>query len=1382
MTSTLNHNRNGTSQSQRLIDALSPGYFLLEERSIADLILYAKKHAEILHYFNLSNEIDGIKANWSAFLDGDPKEMADFLNAPDFFDAFPEKKAKYGRPHLILFLVFLKLLQESHARINSITKKQLDFYYREALRFSPKKSVPDRVHVLANIDAAETQVLIPKGTLLQAGADGRGNSMQYATDQDLVVNHARIARLMSLYVEKQVTDIPLLRLQGEGKADRGFLSILQLTYRKAGTTNSPRSFPANQDTDRPLDQNLIGQLDELGKTITQTFHLRIASFQRLMQDYHFWESDNLWNTINNFLLITFNNLNNKNKKGSEIFTDPKDFNGNFEKALGFTVDGLKKNGANVFDGIPDVNNLYDLYDNYLRFPDDVKILNFISDKFKQGEKEFMDFMEARNQTLGLMKNINQSLKSTAQKSGLKSESWDHFQYKKDETLALCFSKYLGITSLKNDQDLITFEQDLNDLETYFKMNAEDYFFIRNLYLPENFPNVPVWKWQKADSLLIQAYRVLSDSATTSQNVSRPLVPEIIRWKNIYAAPDTTLLQLKSSAQAEPFPRWKGFGAKPFVGADPKIHFAADLGWAISSPVLNLSEGIRELKLKLTFRKEEFENQRKTLNQYLKNWNPEKGPYPFHVEVSTEKGWVNFSEWTSFQIVKNEPAMEIGVRAKEDVEPFAPLADDVTPFPWLRLIINKNAFGEEEVQVYELFKEQFLEQLELGIKVTGLTNLLIQNKEGNVDPKKPFDIFGNIPEIGDRLYITHPELASQKLDSLTVNLEWKNLPAEGLTKYYEEYTKAGVEPPVTDASFQAHISLIEAYQQLELFSQPQALFGGDGKTTQTIQSANIPDKFKNTDNAYVRKPFAKTDSEVIDSDRYLEIELQPRDFLHNQYAIILQKLVNKSLVESFTADGKYKPVPLAVLPEPYKPTLKSIRLDYETSLKTDRKTELNSTEDKAVQIEPFGLHFLPDNEESVPFLPEVEKEGTLFIGLENLNPPENVSFLFQLAEGSADPDLDPSPVIWSYLSGNDWIELEKEQLLTDTTGGLLSSGLIQIHIPENASLHHRRMPDGLYWLRAEVDRFSESLSDCIDIRTQAVSATWIDEGKSSDHLEQPLNAGTISQPVEHIAGLSSFTQPFSSFFGKAAEGDDQLYRRASELLRHKQRALTTWDYENLVLEEFPDIFRVKAISADLCGDNYEPGSVRIVVIPDIRKRKPFDPFEPKVPVSRLREIQQFLQKRAPAFARVHVQNPRFMYLQLRILVRFNDMNNFGFFAGKLHQELLEYLAPWAFDESVDIMFGGKIYPSVIVDFIENRPYVDYIDRPALKLQERKSDGTIRVLEKQPDDEDYLNITEPDVVIVSAHQHIIESLALPEETSKRIRQGIGFAKIEFDFQIP
>lgn len=1371
MTSTFNHNRNGTSQSQRDIDALRPDYFLLEERSVADLISYAKNHAEILRYFDLNNKIDGVKPNWSAFLDGDAKEMVDFLNDPTFFDAFPEKKAKYGRPHLVLFLVFLKLLQESNAQINNLTKRQLDFYYREALRFSTKKGAADRVHVLANIDDAETQVFIPKGTLLQAGVDGQGNAVEYATDYDLVANHARITRLMSLYVEKQVTDIPLLRFQGTEEAVGGFLSILQLTYRKDGTANSPRNFPDNLKKDRTLDQTLIGELDELEKTITQAFYLRIASFQRLMQDYHYWENENIWNSINNFLLTTYNSRNSRANKGLEIFTDPKDFDSNFEKALGFTVDGLKKDDSNVFDGIPDVNNLYDLYENHLRFPDDVKILNFISDNFKQDQKQFRDFMTARNQTLGLMKNINQYLKDAAKKNGLKSEPWDYFQYKKDETLSMGFLKYLGVSSLKNDQDLVKYEQDLNDIETYFKMNAEDYFFIRSLYLRENFSNVPVWKWEKADSLLIKAYRMLNDDSSA--------IPEIIRWKNAYAAPDTTLLQSKPSTETEAYPHWKAFGAEPTATVDIKIQFAADIGWTISSPVLSLSEGVRELTLKFTFREEEFENQRKTLEPYLKNWDKVKGSYPFRVEATTAKGWITLTEWTSFQIATNEPAMEIVVQAKEDADAFAPLAEGGKLFPGLRLLLNKDAFGENNPQVYELFKDQFLERLELGIKVTGLKNLLIQNKDGSVDAQKPFDIFGTVPETGDKLYITHPELASQKLDSLTVKLEWKNLPEEGLTKYYEEYTKSGVVPPVTDSSFQAKFSLIEARRHLDILPQPQNLFAEAGKSAQTIQSGKIPDEFKDGGNAYVRKPFAKTDSEVIDSDRYIEIELQPRDFLHNQYAAIVQKLANKSLAESYK-DGKYAPVPPPVLPEPYKPILKSIQLDYETSLTLDWKARLNSAEDTVAHIEPFGLHLLPDKGKAVAFLPDVEKEGSLFIGLEKLNPPENVSFLFQLAEGSADPELEPSPVTWSYLSGNDWVELKKEQLLTDTTGGLLSSGLIQIHVPGNASVHHQRMPDGLYWLKAEVDRFSESLSDCIDIRTQCVSATWIDSGNRSDHLAQPLKADTIKQPVEFVAGLLSFSQPFSSFLGKAAEGDDGLYRRASGVLRHKRRALTIWDYENLVLEEFSDIFRAKAITADLWGDDYEPGSVRIIVIPDIRRRKPFDPFEPRVPVFRLREIRQFLQNSAPAFARVRVQNARFIYLQLRIQVRFNDMNNFGFFAGKLQQELLEFLAPWAFDKSADIMFGGKIYPSVIVDFVENRSYVDYIEKPGLKLLERKSDGSIRVIEEQPG-EDYLSVDEPDVVIVSARQHYIEYLALPEETSTRIRQGIGFAKLEFDFQI-
>jgi hypothetical protein len=44
---------------------------------------------------------------------------------------------------------------------------------------------------------------------------------------------------------------------------------------------------------------------------------------------------------------------------------------------------------------------------------------------------------------------------------------------------------------------------------------------------------------------------------------------------------------------------------------------------------------------------------------------------------------------------------------------------------------------------------------------------------------------------------------------------------------------------------------------------------------------------------------------------------------------------------------------------------------------------------------------------------------------------------------------------------------------------------------------------------------------------------------------------------------------------------------------------------------------------------------------------------------------------------------------------------------LKQELIAFLSPWAFDAERPIAFGGRVYRSVLLDFVEERAYVDYV---------------------------------------------------------------------------
>jgi hypothetical protein len=50
---------------------------------------------------------------------------------------------------------------------------------------------------------------------------------------------------------------------------------------------------------------------------------------------------------------------------------------------------------------------------------------------------------------------------------------------------------------------------------------------------------------------------------------------------------------------------------------------------------------------------------------------------------------------------------------------------------------------------------------------------------------------------------------------------------------------------------------------------------------------------------------------------------------------------------------------------------------------------------------------------------------------------------------------------------------------------------------------------------------------------------------------------------------------------------------------------------------------------------------------------------------------------------------------------------GFYSNQLEEDIRRFLSPWAYEEGQDITFGGKIYRSEILAFIEGRDYVDYV---------------------------------------------------------------------------
>jgi hypothetical protein len=444
---------------------------------------------------------------------------------------------------------------------------------------------------------------------------------------------------------------------------------------------------------------------------------------------------------------------------------------------------------------------------------------------------------------------------------------------------------------------------------------------------------------------------------------------------------------------------------------------------------------------------------------------------------------------------------------------------------------------------------------------------------------------------------------------------------------------------------------------------------------------------------------------------------------------------------------------AIIPnEPYTPVIEKLKLSYSAS-DTDHVHfyHLNVFGQHKYDNAIFSsLDFVSADDQKKRLIPLFRNEGACYIGLKDLQATESISLLFQVEEGSADPDSTAQDLEWSVLCNNYWKVLDDRDILSDSTNQLLRSGIIRLTIPKEATTDNSLMDKGLLWLRITIPESVNAVCQMIQLHTQAVAATFEDNENDLAHLATGLPAGTITKMVERQAGIKKVTQPYGSFGGSPVEEQSDYYTRVSERLRHKQRAVTIWDHEHLVLQEFPTIYKVKCVNHTCRTSELAPGHVSIVVIPDISNSNTSNRLKPKVSLDLQEEIREFLTRKSTFFLdeSVHVSNPDYEELYLDFEVQFHQEYEFGYYQAVLEEDIISYLSPWASDPTAEISFGGEIHKSDLIKFIEDREYVDYVAE--FKLYHTDGSGT----KKEVDEAVASNAK---AILVSADGHLIKQIS-------------------------
>ena len=865
-------------------------------------------------------------------------------------------------------------------------------------------------------------------------------------------------------------------------------------------------------------------------------------------------------------------------------------------------------------------------------------------------------------------------------------------------------------------------------------------------------------------------------------------------KTLYVEQTTTQGTLIQTAPAaDSVPAWRPFGtAQTTGGSSEQTMTIGTLGFAIGSPVLLLGEGTRTVVLSLTL-----------TNTGLSN---DSLASAFRLYFSGEKGWIepDSVDDIKIQVVDDLPVLTIRA-SLTTVQPAVVAYNEIilkegysSPYPVLKLVLN------QDFSQYQTLKNLIVSSIQIRVEVGGVKSLVVQNEESVVDPAKPFMPFGSQPAIGSSLYIGSDEVFTKRLRAMTVRIEWNKVPAD-LEAYYAGYFPTGVNP-VFQSCFGGNLFFL-VNGQWQLLIPNIALFTGANSNQLTLSADNSLFRYINQNRTAINatgQPFtART------SNGFVRLELNSPRFPAYDFEGFGHALFPTIYAKKAIAISKAPPGDMTLLPNPpYTPQIKSLSIDYVA----EETFAPNATRSDNLfwYIEPFGHRRLVEGE-SVRLLPPVDGAAHCYIGLEKFTAPHTISLLVQTEDGTAQANtpedlLNSRDITWSYLAGNRWIDLNQSDVLAESTEGFQKAGIIMLDIGRWASTQHTLMPGGLSWIRAKVDSVLKAAgaSNVRSITAQAVEVSFV--AAYPGQMPKAIPASTIKKLVTPLTAIRKVDQPFASFGGRPVEDDTAYYTRVSERLRHKNRLSTSWDYEHLILQAFPDVFKVR------CLPHRQPGQVQLIAVPNLRNKNYGNPLEPRCSTVLLRTIEEYIKSFTSTFVKATVSNPTYEQILLDFNVSFRAGKDAGFFAKVLNDDITRFLSPWAFEEGRDIPFGGKVYKSDLLAFVEGREYVDFVTNFTMyHLYPGPPRGGIRTMTIGRDffikqqisatingtsggsiGTDFIigepvdsTLASPDVsaIIVSAAQHRITPLSVGELVGDGIGQlsGVGYMVIGLDFEV-
>jgi hypothetical protein len=734
-----------------------------------------------------------------------------------------------------------------------------------------------------------------------------------------------------------------------------------------------------------------------------------------------------------------------------------------------------------------------------------------------------------------------------------------------------------------------------------------------------------------------------------------------------------------------------------------------VGLMINSWSFLMREGERELNLKFTPTELSLQGFKELIKSICEKWgiSEHETIYKllndvFYFEISTQEGWRKVDS-NSVQMILDGADSFFNIDLHFD-ESFPPVCavdndDEKTKLPGVRILINRDAwlFPYSWLKVFECSR------IKIESRVKEFSNILVYSELGRLDNTLPFYPFGVMPKKGSWLAFGSYEMALKTIKNLNLHIRWSDLPDDdyGFAGYYAQYEKS-----IDNCSFEVKAETLKNRKWVPINSDlKKHLFCTDASNGEFSTAPNaklieesclkniqlaefLPSEVEEEEykfNMFTRNGFFR-----------LVLHNPAMGFGHHQFQklisdVMMQKAHSKKMVQT--------PNP------PFSPQIEQITIDYvsedEITLGVSK-----SGNNEVFHIHPFGLKLLNNssNSHNFHFIPDFTSRGNLLFGFDKVEGGETVRLFVDMLPQNKEIDKSDFPEIkWFYGDGYQWQVLPPSQIIVDETRKLLETGNIEIRLPGDIPNLEFSM-DKLFWLRASIEKNTKNVSEVLGFYLHVIKVERVisKDGTSNQKFEQ-IPALSISKPEKKIPGLDEIIQLINTSGGRLPETDELMKVRLAERIAHRNRAVSALDYEKIVLENFPNVRKVKCFPGTDSKAN-RPGVVTLAVIEQEQQESALK--TPKSNCKLLLDIEDFMKNYTSIFTTIDAINPEYEFLQVRCKVSLRETQSEGFYLRKLNAEINDYIAFWEKENQAPV-FGHSVSIIELANFIRSREYITHI---------------------------------------------------------------------------